>query len=170
MCFLSAFGQTGGKRQYEFWMMCMFIALAPVTSIFIFNMLIICEVRTINRKIGSRKGAVGKIKGQKKEAQLTRLLLLVTFTFLILNSFHCIVQCFLMLGVVSQLYNLTHGRIQRGTGVPPPLENHKNMGFLSNAGPDPLKNHKAAKPAFNVGPSSARQRNAITFCVSLAGL
>ena len=82
----------------------MFIALAPVTSIFIFNMLIICEVRTINRKIGSRKGAVGKIKGQKKEAQLTRLLLLVTFSFLILNSFHCIVQCFLMLGAVSKLY------------------------------------------------------------------
>ena len=25
---------------------------------------------------------------------------------------------------------------------PPPLENHKNIGFLSNTGPDPLKNHK----------------------------
>ena len=44
---------------------------------------------------------------------------------------------------------------------PPPLKNHKNIGFLSNTGPDPLKNHKATKPAFNVGPSSARQRNAI---------
>ena len=44
--------------------------------------------------------------------------------------------------------------------IPPPLENHKNTGFLSNTGPDPLKNHKATNPAFNVGPSSARQRNA----------
>ena len=44
---------------------------------------------------------------------------------------------------------------------PPPLKNHKNIGFLSNTGPDPLKNYKAAKSAFNVGPSSARQRNAI---------
>ena len=44
---------------------------------------------------------------------------------------------------------------------PPPMENHKNIGFLSNTGPDPLKNHKATKLAFNVGPSSARQRNAI---------
>ena len=44
-----------------------------------------------------------------------------------------------------------------GRGPGPPLENHKNIGFLS---PDPLKNHKATKPAFNVGPSSARQRNA----------
>ena len=35
---------------------------------------------------------------------------------------------------------------------PPPLKNHKNIGFLSNTGPDPLKNHKATKPAFNVGP------------------
>ena len=52
-----------------------------------------------------------------------------------------------------------------GTGGsgPPPLKNHKAMGFLSNTGPDPLKNHKATKPAFNVGTSSARQRNAILF-------
>ena len=49
-----------------------------------------------------------------------------------------------------------------GTGGPTsPLENHKNIGFLSNTGPDPLINHKATKPAFNVGLSSARQRNAI---------
>ena len=48
-----------------------------------------------------------------------------------------------------------------GQGVRTPLENHKNIGFLSNTGPDPLKNHKATKPAFNVGPSSAFQRNAI---------
>ena len=36
----------------------------------------------------------------------------------------------------------------RGFG-PPPLKNHKNIGFLSNTGPDPPKNHKATKPAFN---------------------
>ena len=55
-------------------------------------------------------------------------------------------------------------RIQRGTGVPdpPPLKNHKNIGFLSNTGPDPLENHKATKTAFNIGPPSARQRNAIS--------
>ena len=56
-----------------------------------------------------------------------------------------------------------HGRIQRrgaGGPTPPPLKNHKNIGFPSNTGPDPLKNQKATKPAFNVGPSSARQRNA----------
>ena len=52
-----------------------------------------------------------------------------------------------------------------GQGIrtpPPPLKNHKNIGFLSNTGPDPLKNHKATKPTFNVGPLSAHQRNAIS--------
>ena len=37
-----------------------------------------------------------------------------------------------------------------------PLENHKNIEFLSKNGPDPLKNHKVTKPAFSVGTSSAR--------------
>ena len=46
-------------------------------------------------------------------------------------------------------------------GSRPPLQNHQNLGFLSNTGPDCLKNHKATKPEFNVGPSSARQQNAI---------
>ena len=56
-----------------------------------------------------------------------------------------------------------HVRIQRGQGVrtPPPLKNHKKLGFDNNTGPVFLKKHKATKPAFNVGPSSARQRNAI---------
>ena len=56
----------------------------------------------------------------------------------------------------------------RGHGFRTPLENHKNIGFLSN-NPDPLKNHKATKPAFNVGPSFARQPNAILNGLSLAG-
>ena len=48
-------------------------------------------------------------------------------------------------------------RSRGGQGSGPPLKNHKNIGFLINAGPDPLNNHKATKPAFNVGPSSAHQ-------------
>ena len=47
-------------------------------------------------------------------------------------------------------------RIQRGgQGVrtpPPPLKNHKNIGFLSNIGPNALKNYKATKPACKVVP------------------
>ena len=44
--------------------------------------------------------------------------------------------------------------VSRGDRTPPPLENHKNIGFLSNIGPDTLK----TKPAFNVGPSVFRWR------------
>ena len=47
-----------------------------------------------------------------------------------------------------------------GTGgpepIPHPLENHKNIGFLSITGLDTLENLKATKPAFDVGLSSAR--------------
>ena len=40
---------------------------------------------------------------------------------------------------------VSHLRIQRGAGDPDPLplKKHKNIGFLSNAGPDPLKNYNA---------------------------
>ena len=55
-----------------------------------------------------------------------------------------------------------HGRIQRGDmgsgPPPPPLKNHKAIGFSSNTGMDLLKkNHKVTKPALNVGPSLVRQ-------------
>ena len=46
---------------------------------------------------------------------------------------------------ISDKYLLSdacHGRIQRGyrgSGPPPPLKNHKNIGFPSNIDPDPLK-------------------------------
>ena len=49
----------------------------------------------------------------------------------------------------------------RGSGLPPPLQKHKYIGFLGNTGLDPLSFHKAFKPTFNVGPSSAHQQNAI---------
>ena len=29
--------------------------------------------------------------------------------------------------------------VDRGSGTPPPLKNHQNIGFLSNTGLDPLK-------------------------------
>ena len=46
------------------------------------------------------------------------------------------------------------GGSRGGTGgpdtTPPPVKNHKNIGFLSNTDPEPLENHKATKPTFNV--------------------
>ena len=43
---------------------------------------------------------------------------------------------------------------------PPPLKNHKNIGFLSNTGPE-LQKWQSYQARFNVGSSSARQWNAI---------
>ena len=49
----------------------------------------------------------------------------------------------------------------QGVGTPPPLENHKAIGFLINTGLVPMENHKATKTAFNVWPPWTRQQNAI---------
>ena len=73
-------------------------------------------------------------------------------------------MCILIDKVSIVMIHPIHGLIQRrGTGGPdpPPLKNHKTLGFLSNNVPDPLKNHKATKSEFNVGPSSAGQGNTI---------
>ena len=104
-----------------------------------------------------------------------QLIFLKFNTCTICTSFHLqICLRLVLLGLFAEVisrnsHNETHARIQNvGHGVrPPPLKNHKNIGFQSNFGQDPLNNHKAAKPAFNVGPSTARQRNADVF--SLAG-
>ena len=58
--------------------------------------------------------------------------------------------------LVSELVSSVKSMCEsRGGGTwdldpPPPMKNHKNIGFSSNTGPDPLQ--KIAKPAFNVGP------------------
>lgn len=103
------FGDTNGSQMYEFWVHCMFLVLVPVVSIFILNMLIICQVRRVNKQMESNRGDSGKSKTKKAEAQMTKLLLTVTFTFLVLIAFQCIVQCFFMLKsgntkIVSEAY------------------------------------------------------------------
>ena len=67
------------------------------------------------------------------------------------------VVCFEIVGLFDHESPLEVTPMCRSRGGGTPLENHKNIGFLSNTGLDPLKNHKATKPAFNVGLSSARQ-------------
>ena len=52
----------------------------------------------------------------------------------------------------------SRGGGDRGSGPPPPLKNHKNIGFYLAILVQKLWK---TKPAFNVGPSSARQRNVI---------
>ena len=50
--------------------------------------------------------------------------------------------CLSVFFIGRKCFSNMHARIQRwdrGSGPPPPLENHKNIGFLSNTGPNPLK-------------------------------
>ena len=40
---------------------------------------------------------------------------------------------------------------ERGQGIrPPPLKNHKNIGFLRNTGPDSLKNQQTTTKAWKI--------------------
>ena len=57
---------------------------------------------------------------------------------------HCVssrIASFSAVGTEANYIGQKHERIQSGVqGVrPPPLENYKTIGFLSNTGPDPLK-------------------------------
>lgn len=105
------YGGGEGSMNYEFWVHCMFLVLAPWATIFVLNMLIIQRVTKINRQMGAKRGSSGKEKAKKSEAQMTRLLLTVTFTFLVLIAFQCITQCFFMLKegnhrIVSEAFSI----------------------------------------------------------------
>ncbi|KAL4217737.1 hypothetical protein ACF0H5_022477 [Mactra antiquata] len=105
------YGAGEGSKHYEFWVHCMFLVLAPWASIFILNMLIIQKVSSMNRHMEEKRGSSGKVKAKKSEAQMTRMLLTVTFTFLVLIAFQCITQCFFMLAagnhrIVSEAFSI----------------------------------------------------------------
>ncbi|KAH3839742.1 FMRFamide receptor-like [Dreissena polymorpha] len=105
------YGSSTGSINYEFWIHCMILVLVPWATIFTLNMLIIQRVTSINRQMDAKRGSSGKEKARKSEAQLTRLLLMVTFTFLVLIAFQCITQCFFMLKsgdhvVVSKAFSI----------------------------------------------------------------
>ena len=101
------FGLSEGSQRYEFWVHCMFLVLVPWLTIFTLNLLIIFRVVRANKGMSNRKSVQGQEKAKKAENQMTRLLLTVTFVFLILIALQCITQCFFMMqpGIVS-LFNL----------------------------------------------------------------
>ena len=97
------YGAGEGSAKYEFWVHCMFLVLAPWATIFVLNMLIIREITKVNRKMKEKRSSEGYEKAKKSESQITRILLTVTFTFLVLIALQCITQCFFMLKTVSHL-------------------------------------------------------------------
>lgn len=105
------YGAGAGSATYEFWVHCMFLVLVPWATIFILNMLIIRTISKMNRKMSEKRSSEGFSKAKKSEAQLTRILLTVTFTFLVLIALQCITQCFFMLKtgnrrIVSEAFSI----------------------------------------------------------------
>ncbi|PVD33681.1 hypothetical protein C0Q70_04939 [Pomacea canaliculata] len=94
---MSEFQKGEGAINYEFWVHCIFLVLLPWFTIFILNLLIIGKISRTNKKMIDKKTAESADKSRRSENQITRLLLIVTFTFLFLIGFQCITQCFFML-------------------------------------------------------------------------
>ncbi|KAK7098657.1 FMRFamide receptor-like [Littorina saxatilis] len=88
-------GEAG--LRYEFWIHCIFLVLVPWFTVFTLNLLIISKISKSNRRMSSKKTAESADKSRRSENQVTRLLLLVTFSFLVLIGFQCITQCFYMI-------------------------------------------------------------------------
>ncbi|KAL8618968.1 hypothetical protein ACOMHN_018351 [Nucella lapillus] len=91
------FQKGEGGIRYEFWIHCIFLVLVPWFSVFTLNLLIISKIGKANRKMSSKKTAQAADKSRHSENQITRLLLIVTFTFLFLLGCQCITQCFYMI-------------------------------------------------------------------------
>ncbi|BFZ15848.1 hypothetical protein BsWGS_18887 [Bradybaena similaris] len=85
-----------GGQLYEFWVHCIFMILAPWTSIFFMNIMIIIKLSQANKRMADKKTSHSLKKSKESENQITRLLLTVTFSFLVFMGLQCIVQCILM--------------------------------------------------------------------------
>ena len=90
------YGKSSGSINYEFWVHCIILVLAPWASIAFCNAGIIYALYKRTKK-AAKQFSKSKEDGGK-DKQMTRMLLTVTFAFLILLAWQCITQCFYMLG------------------------------------------------------------------------
>ena len=100
---VTKYGHSKSAQMYEFWVHCMFLVLAPWATIAVLNSLIIHSMlsRTKYMQKLEKKGS-SKPDRNKQDRQMTRVLLTVTFSFLLLLALQCITQCFFMLGQGKQ--------------------------------------------------------------------
>lgn len=96
---LTEYGESQGSIDYEFWVHCIFVVLAPWFTIAVLNASIVYKLTQQMKKFNSKKDSKGSSKRDKQEKQMTRMLLAVTFSFLVLLAWQCVTQCFWMLGV-----------------------------------------------------------------------
>lgn len=81
---------------YEFWIHCMILILIPWATVFSMNIMIIRAVRASNKKNAGKKTSASAQSTKQSENQITRLLLVVTFSFLFFIGAQCIIQCMYM--------------------------------------------------------------------------
>lgn len=91
---LSEYGKSSGSINYEFWVHCIFLVLAPWASIAFCNAGIVYGLQQQAKKLAKKFSK----QNDNNDRQMTRMLLTVTFTFLVLLAWQCITQCFYMLG------------------------------------------------------------------------
>ena len=91
---LSEYGQSNGSINYEFWVHCIFLVLAPWASIAFCNAGIIYAMQKRAKNVAKKFSK----HDNDQDKQMTRMLMAVTFTFLVLLAWQCITQCFYMLG------------------------------------------------------------------------
>lgn len=82
---------------YEFWVHCIFLVLAPWAAIALCNGGIIYALQKRAKKMSSKMSKSND--RQSQDRQMTMMLLVVTFAFLLLLAWQCITQCFWMLRV-----------------------------------------------------------------------
>ena len=96
---MTEYGKSESAQMYEFWIHCMILVLVPWATIAFLNASIIyAMVKRTKYMQGLDKTASSKPERNKQDQQMTKILLTVTFTFLVLLALQCITQCFFMLG------------------------------------------------------------------------
>uniref|UniRef100_A0A2C9L706 G-protein coupled receptors family 1 profile domain-containing protein n=1 Tax=Biomphalaria glabrata TaxID=6526 RepID=A0A2C9L706_BIOGL len=93
---MTEFGGGAGGQFYEFWIHCIILILIPWVSVLTMNIMIIRKIGQSNKKTADRKSRDSVKKCRQSENQITRLLLTVTFAFLVFIGLQCIIQCFEM--------------------------------------------------------------------------
>lgn len=105
----SDYGASKGSLMYEFWVHCIFLVLAPWFSIAVLNALIIRKLSQQMKKFQTPAPSKDRLdipspaeapkkpsKVERREMEMTRTLLSVTFTFLLFLLWQCLTQCFYM--------------------------------------------------------------------------
>lgn len=93
---LTEFGGGPGGNFYEFWIHCIILILVPWVSVFFMNIKIIQKIRRSNRRMSTKKTSQSMKKSKESQDQITRILLMVTFSFLFFIGLQCVVQCLWM--------------------------------------------------------------------------